>query len=448
MARTISALVSITTLAAAAFLLASGCSSKDDGNTVDGPSGDGGNGNTGAVELQGGGSADSTGDGGSGDSTSDGGSGDSSSGGSGDSSSGGSANSSSGGSGGGGGSGGSANASSWNGDPCPGFPADEPNPDDPDCTGVAEGTEPIPIDLFIMMDRSISMSETLSGDDPVGNDVTRWDGVRQAVQAFAQSEDAANLGLGIQFFSASGVGNEAEDCDLGNYSNPEVPIGLVSDVGMDVVAAIDDKIPSGLTPTYPALRGALEYASWHASQPGARLTVVALVTDGLPTECDPQDVASIAQLAADARADHNVLTFVIGLAQGLWNLDQIAQAGGTGQAFIIQEGDVEAQFLDVMTNMTSTPLACEFDIPESPNPTEDIDYERVQMIYNPANGDREEIPKIDNPAQCENAVNGGWYYDSSVAPTSVRVCPCTCDRFGAGDVIISFGCRPRTYDIQ
>ncbi len=306
------------------------------------------------------------------------------------------------------------------------------------CVGVGYEAEPVDIDMYIMMDRSVSMAEEVAAG------TTRWDAVKAAVEEFVNTPEAAGVGVGIQFFGQSGFVDDDLDCDVSAYATPEVPIGLLPDVGEDIVNAIADTVPAGHTPTYSALKGAIEYAQGWAEDNVGRGTVVVLVTDGYPTQCqDPPSVSEIADLAAAAEAGNpRVLTFVIGIAAG-FNLDAIARSGGTNSAYIVDDANVTDAFVSALLNITDSNIACEFAIPEPPNNSTEVDFDKVQVVYTPAVGDEEEVPRVNSVADCANSPNGGWYYDNTNAPSKISVCPCTCARFGAGQVDVRLGCKPR-----
>jgi hypothetical protein len=252
------------------------------------------------------------------------------------------------------------------------------------------------------------------------------------------------MGVGIQFFGQSSLRDDTIDCDVSRYANPEVGIGLLPGVGSSIVAAIDAHVPRGLTPTMPALQGGVQYAGAWAQQHPGRVTVVVLVTDGFPTQCqNPVSINDIADVAAAAaKADPSVRTYVIGL-EGTLNLDLVARLGGTGKAFVIGQGDIAGPFIEALLNITQSPLSCRFEIPAPADPTQTVDFEKVQVVYTPATGDAEEIPRLDSSAGCAAAPNGGWYYDDSKAPKNIEVCDCNCTRFGAGKVEVRLGCVPR-----
>jgi hypothetical protein len=111
------------------------------------------------------------------------------------------------------------------------------------CRGLSLEAESIDVDMYIMMDRSVSLNTMVAGTG-----MTRWEALRAAMEAFVSHPDAADIGAGIGFFGRSGHADPNQDCSIDSYSTPDVPVGLISDVGDDIMAAMDDIEPSGLTP--------------------------------------------------------------------------------------------------------------------------------------------------------------------------------------------------------
>jgi hypothetical protein len=306
------------------------------------------------------------------------------------------------------------------------------------CNGVSVEAEAVPVDVFVIMDRSQSMGLTVRGSQ-----LTRWDALHAAMQSFTQNPDAAGIRAGIGFFSLSGGADDAQDCNPAGYAAPSVPIGLISEVGPNLAAAMNDVTPGGLTPTVPALQGALSYArSWAQKNPG-RATTVVLVTDGFPTQCDnaPEHISEAAQ--AGYQSPEHIRTFVIGVGDvAKFNLDNYARAGGTKTAYLTDAGDVTTTFVDALNNITNRALACEYQLPPPPDGMK-LDTTKVQVVYTPASGAAEEVPSISSLSACAKNPNGGWYYDNADSPSKITVCPCTCARLQAGRVDVRLGCKPR-----
>jgi hypothetical protein len=312
------------------------------------------------------------------------------------------------------------------------------------CAGVSLEAERVDVDMYVMMDRSVSMAEEVGATGKI-----RWDFVRDAVQSFVQAKEAANIGIGLQFFGQSGSRDDSLDCNVDLYSTPAVGIGPAAKVGADLVAAIEAMVPGGLTPTYPALEGAVAYGKqWARAHPG-RAAVVVLVTDGFPTQCQsPVSVSAIAAVARQALQEQPpIRTYAVGIA-AVDNLDTIAREGGTKAAYVVDEADFTRSFVSTLLNISSDPLACEYEIPTPNDGSLRVDLNKVQMVYTPAVGDAEEIPRAGSYSDCASSVAGGWYYDDPTAPTKIVACPCTCSRFAAGKVEIRLGCYPRRASLR
>ena len=306
------------------------------------------------------------------------------------------------------------------------------------CNGVSVEAEAVPVDVFVIMDRSQSMGLAVQGSN-----TTRWEALHAAVQSFTQDPKAAGIRAGIGFFSLSGAGDDTLDCNPSAFAVPSVPIGLISEDGPDLVAAMNQITPGGLTPTVPALQGAISYArTWAQANPG-RATTVVLVTDGFPTQCDnePDDISQAA--STGYQSPEHIRTFVIGVGDvAKFNLDNYARSGGTKSAYLTDAGDVTSTFVDALNNITNRALACEYQLPPPPDGMK-LDTAKVQVLYTPASGDPEEVPSISSLSDCAKNPNGGWYYDDVDSPSKISVCPCTCSRLQAGRVDVRLGCKPR-----
>ena len=266
---------------------------------------------------------------------------------------------------------------------------------------------------------------------------------------------AGNLGLCSDFNRPC---TNATTCDPNAYATPAVEIGSVSQNLAAVDQALKVQIPQGLTPTVPALQGAIDHArAWGRAHPDQ--TVVALLaTDGLPTRCgtdatnqgqgvlEPlEDVRNIA--AGGLSGDVPVRTFVVGVFQsgdteGRDNVNQIAVAGGTERAaFIDSSGDVDQQFSDALRAIESGQLGCELQLPAS---QVQLDYFKVNLRF--SDGTRsQQLPFVRDGAGCA-ANPSGWHYDVDAKqsrPSSIQVCPDVCTQIKAAasaQVQLQLGC--------
>ena len=86
-------------------------------------------------------------------------------------------------------------------------------------------------------------------------------------------------------------------------------------------------------------------------------------------------------------------------------------------------------------------LACSFEIPEPPDGVE-FDKDEVNLELVTDNLELQ-VSRVDSPADC-GLVDHGWYYDDPDQPTTINMCPQTCDLAQSaidGEVNIAFGCE-------
>jgi hypothetical protein len=336
------------------------------------------------------------------------------------------------------------------------------------CAGDNYSAEEQPLDMYIMLDQSGSMSETVQSG-------SKWTAVTGALGQFVQLPDAAGIGVGLQYFPISSgpmcpltcnsdpdcgpcgpclitvpqfpgfcLNAGGDSCNVVDYATPEVPIAELPGVAGAIQSSMAAHTPSGNTPTAVALEGAIAYATSHGQANPNHVVIVVLATDGEPTSCD-NNLPNIPHLEAIAAAGVNgspsILSFVIGVGN-VQNLDAIAAAGGTQSAFIVDTNqNVTQQFLDALNAIKGAALGCAYSIPV---PTMgDPDYGSVNVEYTSGGGDTILIPKVPSAADCP-ANGDGWYYDDNAAPTKILLCDGTCAKIAADDkaqVEIVLGCE-------
>jgi hypothetical protein len=407
-----------------------------------------------------------------------------------------------------------------------------------DCAGDLIEAERIPLDMYVMLDVSGSMTEATAGD----NTITKWDAVSSALSDFVKDPASAGMGMGLQVFPivhpdapascksntqcgefgpcflkacwgydealvpcetdaycdvfgpciefAQCAGNRdfvcaaediglncgtdpdtgqplgacsalasstclsTADCRPATYATPATPIAELPGAQAALVAAIEAAGPEdgGLTPSGPALQGAIDQASSWAQAHPERQVVAVLATDGLPTLCEPVEITAVAKLAEEGRLlTPAISTFVIGVfgpadADAPANLNSIAESGGTGKAFLVDTaGDVQKQFRDALNKIRATGLSCELAVPTAMD-GKAVDYNQVNVTFDSGSGPAN-LLGVANLAGC--GADGGWYYDvdpEKETPKRIVACPSTCTKFqqtDMGSVQIRLGC-PRT----
>lgn len=332
----------------------------------------------------------------------------------------------------------------------------------------------LPVNMMVMFDRSGSMLDCTDGTDREQNELcmsgpSRWDTASAALKAFFADPGAADLGVALRFFPhdlpAAGCsgGNQAV-CDEQACSQVLVDMGVLQAAAGDphetaLISAVDASgppAPGGMmganqgTPIYAALSGALIWASAYQDAHPEQRTIVVFVTDGAPNGCN-QNFDDISELASDALADAGVSTYMIGLTDANGggvnqdDMDQVADAGGTDQAFFVSDGDQATQdLIDTFNSIRGMALACDFAVPDSTTSGMAIDPRLINVNYTPGGGT--EVPLGIVGSQDECGTQQAWYYDSPINPQRIILCPAACDTVSAdsGAVIeILAGCAPR-----
>ncbi len=330
------------------------------------------------------------------------------------------------------------------------------------CAAEAYSGKSVPLDMQIMLDKSASMQ--LDG---------KWDAVVAALQQFVQSPSADGIGVGLQYFPVApslpvpnGCNTDADcgfygpcttipffgnsfdgastnvSCDPLDYHFAQVEIQTLPGVAPTLLSSLDAAEPDGnSTPTRPALQGALWYTTDRAIANPTHLVVTVLATDGEPVSCQGNDIAGITELAAGAAAGNpSIKTFVIGVGAELTNLNEIAAAGGTEQAYLVDTSqDVTDQFLEAL-NVIRSAARCEFQIP---TPTTGVpNYGMVNVAVGPEGAEPTTVDGVDQAAACDS-VQGGWYYDNPDQPSRIILCDATCEQVKDGElsVTVLLGCR-------
>ena len=351
-----------------------------------------------------------------------------------------------------------------------GGPGNEPDysPDAGPCAAEVTKAQQLPLDMFIMLDQSSSMSDTVSGGQ------TKWQSTTSALASFLSQSGLDGISVGIQFFglpptggttctvvdcyqdsdcgpAACGpcdpdylmcMGAYSEDsCSSADYAKAAVDIAPLPGVASAIATAISQHSPSTLTPTSAALEGALKYAKSWATAHQDHATIVVLATDGEPTECDTTLSNIDAIAAVGVNGTPRILTFVIGVGSSLSNLNGIAAAGGTTSAFIVDTNqNVNQQFLAALNAIRGTALGCQYKIPSPDGGTPD--YHKVNVQFTPGGGQPQMIPQVADKAHCPST-GDAWYYDNPSAPTQILLCDSTCTRIrgsSTGEVDVLLGC--------
>lgn len=253
------------------------------------------------------------------------------------------------------------------------------------------------------------------------------------------------------------------DCRAADYATTAVPMSELPGAQSTVLAALQALEPdrNGLTPTGPALAGALSLATTWAQAHVDHQVITLLATDGIPTLKGEQgmcqdvgsqaDLDAIAQLASSAKmAKPSISTFVIGVlgpndTNATATLQAIATSGGSGKAFIVDtRGNVQTQFRQALDQIRGG-LSCDLAVPEG-EPGQPVEYDKNVNVEFSRTGTVESLLYVETAAGCTDHPRG-WYYDvdpKTTKPSRILTCPAVCTDFQAttvGSVDIRLGCQ-------
>jgi hypothetical protein len=304
--------------------------------------------------------------------------------------------------------------------------------------------EPVPLDLYLMLDRSASMTlpQQFIPTCKVGDTTeARWCYAINALAGFFGAPTSNGMGVALQFFPHGNCGwvssTEQNCCALGDCCTgsddaiPTVALGRLPEGQQALVNALNAQNPLGTTtPMEAALRGLVSYTA-KAKQPNRNMVAV-LVTDGDPNGCE-LSTAELSNILSSHRTLTGIKTFIIGMdGANFQTLEQLAVAGGATphptycaagftscSFFNVGSGKPEA-FIDALQQIQRSVVGCRFSLPSTDAGI--VDPETLVLnVVSPENPDKEVLKRLTSASACGD----GWYSDPS-APREFVLCPRTC----------------------
>lgn len=333
------------------------------------------------------------------------------------------------------------------------------------CATTRQEAKLAPANLLFVIDKSGSMNcNPPEGDEalnarcanfPVKEDPSlpsKWEVTTEALSnALDTLALQPNVRVGMNLFPRD------SSCSVEPAPNVDVA-ALDTAQRTDIGDLLGDTTPSGETPIAGAT--ILSYAHLSEALRAGDLdgnVFVVLLTDGAETCKESELPKLLAEDVPNARL-FNIRTFVIG-APGSENarslLSQMAFVGGTASSADCNHSDAQPDEGDCHFDMTTSAdfaadldaalqeisrtkvLSCEFEVPENPDGG-GVDLNKVNVTFQPGDGELEEIPK-DTSAECDEAA--GWQYSADAS--KIVLCGDVCDRVqddAEGQVRIVLGC--------
>lgn len=332
------------------------------------------------------------------------------------------------------------------------------------CAATQIESEEVFLDMFVMLDRSASMTEDFGIADPRGFcDVggpsvdSRWCNAITALYGFF--EDPSTVGTGVSYSAFGSTGCVAFDMDL--------PFALLEPGDQNgqlaaLLEALNAEDPVDYTQTEGAVRTLIEATTGHVPE-GTRKTISVLITDGEPLDppgvggpkCLENGVDELSQLN-DLMVDHftssGIPSFVVGMdGVSAANLETLAQGAGAEPHSDYCLGEAEcsyysvgagnpAAFIAALQSIRGQVLGCEYTVPKADVGVENLST--LSVAFTPATGaDALELVRVTAAADCSQA-DQYWVDVQPGEDPVIKLCPATCDSRGAGaSVDISLKCE-------
>lgn len=361
----------------------------------------------------------------------------------------------------------------------------------PACKTSENAADLRPVYLGVAFDVSGSMGQ-LDCPQWFHDPTVKWTPVVEATAAFLEDSSATNIHASLALFPSEGT--TSEKCQVAKYETPGVAMtGLPSLAfrqaldaygtagGIGVTDAYKLPLPGGQyvgvngrgyawrghTPTAAALAGTANYLKTLRGADTESVYAIVLVTDGMPSNCSGLDINTIATSIHDV---DGIPIYVIGVKNpttppasvpwdngwdcagggtplvpdpnALTNLDNIAVAGGTTSATLIDTGNpaaTKAVLLDQMQKIRAKSISCELTRPPPPA-GETFDPEKVNVRYDSKTSSTPLVYSADCTGE------NGWRYKSPANDT-IELCASSCQKVQSdpwAKVNVEFGCVRRT----
>jgi hypothetical protein len=292
----------------------------------------------------------------------------------------------------------------------------------------------LPIDMYVMLDRSGTMGQRCNvGDTTIDS---KWCHAINAISSYFKAADAGTTGnsAALQYFSLPGQSDPP--CGVGGgYSIPAIPAdgGLLGLPSANFDPSLSAQTPAGETPTEPALRGLIDFTALHIAP--LRTMIGLLITDGDPSQC-MTDPAALANLLRQHRLNTGIRTYIIGMTDANYTtLETLAIAGGGpshGPTYCdphiplchywdVGNGDPSAFASALQRIQQRTAVPCSYSVPTTDAGI--VDPRTLAVQYLQGGVITVGLTRVAGAASC---APNSWYFEDTDGGPSLTLCPDTC----------------------
>jgi hypothetical protein len=331
--------------------------------------------------------------------------------------------------------GGSATTTTDSGFPDVNFSYDAREPVAEACASQTVQADPLPLDMYVMIDTSGSMgpSTPTSCTVTAATPATKLCRAVKALWGYFTSAGAAGNGVALQQFNSTGCSAR---------STPAVQMDALPNHLTPIQTWLEGLVNDGSTNTEGALLGLRDYTNPAVApsppvgfgKAAGRNIIGILITDGDPQGCQTS-IGTLDDIIDDHFTSTQVRTYVIGMEGATFsNVENLADGAGAPphtnycgtsppcSHYSVGAGD-PAAFIDALNAIQQSAVGCTFNYPSPPSGVPDPTS--LTVTYTPGSGSPATIPIVSSAAAC--GPSGGFYVNNPSAPTRIDLCTASCD---------------------
>lgn len=246
-----------------------------------------------------------------------------------------------------------------------------------------------------------------------------WTNLTDAISRFVDDPANTGVGVGIEYYGLT--------CPAADYANPVVPIAALPGNAASIKGSYPP-LPLTGKAIAPAMRGATSYVRSVLGTVPDRAAVLVLVTDGvLDPLCGSTATSAADEAHLGTQGTPPVKTYVVALGAGptllhpggtvdLSPLDDIAAAGGTGEAARVEVNASTNAELTSALDAVAARAACAYAMPGA------FDTTRVELEFQPDGAAAVRWPRVPDEAGCQGQL--GVFQQGSA--DILELCPASC----------------------